>query len=72
MPNQKKRLAEAVAEVRSPETGQAVGWLYLWDDGTESQILYIDVPPGLLDCDHVCNDGAQLSAGTVLSVHVSA
>lgn len=49
MAERKRFVAEAVAEVSSPETGEVVGWLYRWDDGTESRILVTDIPLGLFD-----------------------
>ena len=49
---ERKRLrAEAVAEISAPETGEVVGWLYRWDNGSESQIMVTDIPPGLINAD---------------------
>ena len=44
MPESRRHVAKAVAELRSPATGELEGWLYRWEDGSESMLLLASLP----------------------------
>lgn len=44
LPQQTRRFAKSIAEICTSDTEEVMGWLYRWDDGTESQVLLKDLP----------------------------
>lgn len=47
MTRQRRKFGTAIRTLTDPTTGEVLGWVYLWDNGEESQLMKASLPPGL-------------------------